>query len=152
MRRVFWLNIAKSGVYLRYRHCFKLFRELRKESEFRQWCCQNSTKVWERKRKSGREKILNFGNHVIEISAAQTSWPSGVWSVNCPKRNQLWKCHCRNRGVKKNFVVIVEMPLPKMGEKKILVAKIWWEIKKKSATSTIFLQHFYNKSQVISYY
>ena len=99
----FWLNIAKSGVYLRYRHCFKLFRELRKESEFRQWCCQNSTKVWERKRKSGREKILNFGNHVIEILAAQTGWPSGVWSVKCPKRNQLWQCHCRNRGVKKKF-------------------------------------------------
>ena len=32
----------------------------------------NSTKVWEKKRKSGREKILNFGNHIIEISAAQT--------------------------------------------------------------------------------
>ena len=30
---VFWPNITKSGVYLRYRHCFKLFRELRKESE-----------------------------------------------------------------------------------------------------------------------
>ena len=35
-RGVFWPNIAKSGVYLRYRHCSKLFRELRKESEFRQ--------------------------------------------------------------------------------------------------------------------
>ena len=34
--------------------------------------CWNSTKVWEKKRKSGREKILNFGNHIIEISAAQT--------------------------------------------------------------------------------
>ena len=27
-----------------------------------------------------------------------------------------------------------------------------WGIKKKSATSTIFLQHFHNKSQVINYY
>ena len=34
--------------------------------------CWNSTKVWEKKRKSGREKILNFGNHIIEISTAQT--------------------------------------------------------------------------------
>ena len=34
--------------------------------------CWNSTKVWEKKRKSGREKILNFGNHIIEIPVAQT--------------------------------------------------------------------------------
>ena len=84
--RVFWLNIAKSGVYLRYRHCFKLFRELRKESEFQQRYCRNSTKVWERKRTSGREKILNFGNHITKIPAVQTCWPSGcevlkVWST-----------------------------------------------------------------------
>ena len=78
-RRVFWPNIVKFGVYLRYRHCSKLFRELRKESEFRKRCCRNSTKVWERKRKSGREKILNFGNHITEIPATQTYWPK----INC---------------------------------------------------------------------
>ena len=45
------------------------------------------------------------------------------------------------------------IPLPKMGgKKKIMVAEIWGGIKKKSAMSTIFLQHFHNKSQVISYY
>ena len=53
-----------------------------------------------RERKSGREKILNFGNHINEIPA---------------DRNQLWQCHCRNRGKKK----FVAMPLPKMGGKKI---------------------------------
>ena len=38
-------------------------------------------------------------------------------------------------------------------KKKIVVAKITYEeLKKKSATSTIFLQHFHNKSQVINYY
>ena len=112
-----------------YRHCFKLFKELRKESEFWQRCCQNSTKVWERKRKSGREKILNFGNHVIEILAAQI----------CSQRNQLWQCHCRNRRVKKIIVAIVAMSLPKMGEKKI-VAEIWGGIKKK----VLRPQYFYN--------
>ena len=71
---VFLINIAKFGVYLHYRNCSKLFRELRKESKFRQRCCRNSTKVWERKRKSGREKILNFGNHITEIPVAQTCW------------------------------------------------------------------------------
>ena len=33
-----------------------------------------------------------------------------------------------------------------------MVGEIWGGIKKKNATSTIFLQHFHNKSQVISYY
>ena len=38
-------------------------------------------------------------------------------------------------------------------KKNIVVAKITYEeLKKKSATSTIFLQHFHNKSQVINYY
>ena len=56
--------------------------------------------------------------------------------------------------VGKFFLAIVTMPLPKMGGKKIVVAKITCEElkKKKSATSTIFLQHFHNKSHVISYY
>ena len=42
---VFWLNIAKSEIYLRYRYCFNLFSEMRKESEFQQHRCRNSTKV-----------------------------------------------------------------------------------------------------------
>ena len=33
-----------------------------------------------------------------------------------------------------------------------MVAEIWGGIKKKNAMSTIFLQHVYNKSHVISYY
>ena len=37
-------------------------------------------------------------------------------------------------------------------EKKIVIAEIWGGIKKISATSTIFLQHFHNKSHVINYY
>ena len=55
----------------------------------------------------------------------------------------------------KKKIAIVAMALPKMGGKKnnkIMVAEIWGGIKKKNATSTIFLQHFHNKSQVISYY
>ena len=103
---VFWPNIAKFEVYLRYRHCSKLFREMGKESEFRQRCCRNSTKVWERKRKSGREKILNFGNHITKIPTVQTCWPK----TNCgnaiveigEKKNlwQLWQCHCQKWGEK----------------------------------------------------
>ena len=117
---VIWLNITKFGVYLRYRHCFNLFKEMRKESEFKQWCCRNSTKVGERKRKSGREKILNFDNVITEILVVRTNCPSvccvlEVWSAQ--KRNQLWQCHCWNRGIF-FLVAIVAMPLPKMGGEK----------------------------------
>ena len=53
----------------------------------------------------------------------------------------------------KKSVAIGAVLLPNMGgKKKLVVAEIWGGIKKKSATSTIFLQHFHNKSQVISYY
>ena len=74
---------------------------------------------------------MNFGNHITEILAAQTAAQVG------PKGKP-----------------IVVMPLLKMGgkEKKKKVAKIWGGIKKKNAMSTIFLQHFHNKSQVTSYY
>ena len=98
---------------MRYRHCFKLFRELRKESE-----------------KVGISVITllkflltetNCGNVIVEIGKKKILW-------------QLWQCHCQK------------------WEEKKLVAKIWGGIKKKSATSTIFLQHFHNKSQVISCY
>ena len=57
---------------------------------------------------------------------------------NKKKKQQLWQWHCRKWEEKNN--------------NKIMVAEIWGGIKKKNATSTIFLQHFHNKSQVISYY
>ena len=54
---------------------------------------------------------------------------------------------------KKKFMAIVAMPLPKMGGKiKQWLPKSGKELKKKSVTFTIFLQHFHNKLQVISYY
>ena len=126
---VFLLNIAKFGIYLHYSHCLKLFRELRKESEFRQRCCQNSTKVWKRKRKSRREKILNYGNGITEIPAAQTYW----------LRNQLWQCHCWNRRKKiygnygnaiaenrrKKKIVVVEITYEELKKKKCYVYNIF---------------------------
>ena len=125
--RVFWLNIAKSGVYLRYRHCFKLFRELRKESEFQQRYCRNSTKVWERKRKSGREKILNFDNHITEILVAQTCWPKTNCGNAIAKIGE--KKFCGNCG---NAIA------ENRRKKKIMVAKIWGGIKKKCYVHNIF--------------
>ena len=120
-KRVFWLIIAKSRIYLHYSHCLKLFRELRKESEFRQRCCRNSTKVWERK----REKILNFGNGIIEIPADR--------EINCGntiaeigKKNflwQLWQCHCRKWEEKK--IVVAEITCEEFKKKKCYVYNIF---------------------------
>ena len=133
-KRVFWLIIAKSRIYLHYSHCLKLFRELRKESEFRQRCCRNSTKVWERK----REKILNFGNGIIEIPAdRETNCGNAIAEIGKKKI-------CGNCG---NAIA------ENGRKKKIVVAEITCEeLKKKSVMSTIFLQYFHNKSQVINYY
>ena len=58
--RVFWLNIAESRVYLRYGHCSKLFRELRKESEFWQRRCQNSNKSIREKEKKWERENFEF--------------------------------------------------------------------------------------------
>ena len=43
--RVFWVNIAKSEVNLRYRYYSKLFGILRREIEFGYYRCRNSPKV-----------------------------------------------------------------------------------------------------------
>ena len=57
------------------------------------------------------------------------------------------------QGKKKKIVAIVTMPLPKQGKKKKQwLPKYGEELKKISAASTIFLQHFHNKSHVINYY
>ena len=70
---VFWLNIAKFKVNWCYRYCFKLFNELRKEKELRQYYRRNSTKVGERKIKSRREKFLIFGNGIAAILSAHSA-------------------------------------------------------------------------------
>ena len=65
----------------------------------------------------------NCGNAIAEIGRKKNLW-------------QLWQCHCRKWEEKKNSGCQNHI----------------WGIKKKSATSTIFLQYFHNKSQVINYY
>ena len=89
------LNITKFKVNWCYRYCFKLFNNLRKEKELRQYHCRNSTKVGERKIKSRREKFLIFGNGIATIPSAHSTAP-----------------------VEKKILAIVAMPLPKMKKKK----------------------------------
>ena len=138
-----WILLNSKLICVTY--CSNLFRNLRKESEFRQYHCRNLIKVGERKRKSGREKFLIFGNTITEIPSAHTCCPSGCSKCECAQGKP-------NAGIF-FFLAIVAMPLPKMGGKKNSGCRNYmWGIKKKSATTTIFLQHFHNKSQVISYY
>ena len=96
---VFWVNIVKSKLNLLYRYCLKLIRELRKEKEFRQQCCQNSTKIGERKRKRWREKEEEFRQHCYRNSSAQIP----ARPVSCV----LKKSNCSNAiaeiGKKRNF-------------------------------------------------
>ena len=91
------LNIAKFKVNWCCRYCFKLFNNLRKEKELRQYHCRNSTKVGERKIKSRREKFLIFGNGIAAIPSARLG--------------------------KKNLAIVV-MPLPKMKKKKKMLRNL----------------------------
>ena len=68
---------------------------------------------YEKERKRGRKNILNFGDHITEILAAQICWP---------------KTNCGNAIAKigKKILTIVAMALPKMGGKKS-DSEIWGE-------------------------
>ena len=64
---------------------------MRKEKEFRQQCCRNSTKIGERERqKGGERKKRNFGNTVTEIPLPK------MLPVQL-KEKQLRQRHCQNR-------------------------------------------------------
>ena len=76
---------------------------------------------------------------LLPIPAAQV----GARSVSARKENQMMGKKIGNSG---NAIAEIGK------EKKIVVAEIWGGIKKISVTFTIFLQHFHNKSHVISYY
>ena len=111
--RVFWLNIAISNLNQYYRYYLNLIGKLRREKEFRQQCCRNSTKIGERKRKSGREKAEEFRQHCYRNSfarnAARSVKKKAIAATPLPKKE------------KKNIVLtIVAMPLPKMEKKKIM--------------------------------
>ena len=88
-------------------------------------------KVWERRRKRGREKMLNFGNVNTEIPLPN-SCCLGVkcaWSTQSEKK-KLWQTNCGNAIAeirKKKIVTIVAMALPKMGKKK----KWFWNLRSK---------------------
>ena len=114
--RVFWVNIAIFKLNLLYRYCLKLIKELRKEKEFRQQCCRNSTKIRREKDKQMERERRGISATLLSKFLCPNFCPS---CVLCEKK-QLRQCHCRNRKKKKKFLAIVAMALPKMGKKKIV--------------------------------
>ena len=103
-----------------YRYCSNLFRNIRKESEFRQYHCRNSTKVEETKRKSGREKFFIFDNTITIIPSAHTYCPYMLpeWVLEVWVRARKTKCGNGIAEIGKKILAIVAMPLPKMKKKK----------------------------------
>ena len=67
--------------------------------------------------------MLNFGNGDTEFPLPSSA--ARAWSARSEKEkkkkltNELWQCHCRNRGLNFFFLAIVAMALPKMGGKKV---------------------------------
>ena len=96
--RVFWVNIAKSEVNLRYSYCSKLFGILRREIEFRYYRCRNSTKSMREKKKKVERENVEFRQRWYRISSAQFCCPC----VECPKwkgknkKNKIWQTNCGN--------------------------------------------------------
>ena len=68
---VFWVNIAKFKVNLRYRNCWKLIGKLRRETEFRQRDCRNSAKKQEREEAKGERENVEFRQWDCRNSTAQ---------------------------------------------------------------------------------
>ena len=117
---VFWVNIAKYELYFSYRNRWKLFRIVRKESEFQYHHCRNSTKsMREKKKKRGERKcsvsVMWIPKFFCPLPAARVWSVRGVRKVKRKKKLwQLWQYHRR-----------------KWEEKKIMVVEIWEGIKKK---------------------
>ena len=100
--------------------------------------------------------MLNLGNGDTEFPLPSSA--ARVWSARSKKEKRKMKIDKQivamplpEQGYKFFFLAIVAMTLPKMGEKKGY--EICERVKKqKVVMSTIFLQHFHNKSHMISYY
>ena len=87
---VFWVNIAKSEINLHYKNCSNLFGILRREIEFRYYCCRNSTKSMREKKKKVERENVEFRQWGYRISYAQFCCPGvrGVRGVPEVKRKK----------------------------------------------------------------
>ena len=87
-----------------------------------------------------REKVGERKFSILVITLPKFLLPKladrvGVKCSKCPKRNQLWQCHCRNREVKKNC----GNTIAENGRKKLWLPKSGEELKKKCYVYNIFI-------------
>ena len=116
---VFWLNIVKFEVNLRYKYCSNLFRDVRKESEFRQYHYRNSTKSRKEKKKKWEREIFDFRQHHHRNSFCPDLLPSGCLKCECVQGKPIVAMALSKQGFFFFFfLAIVAMPLLEMGGKK----------------------------------
>ena len=86
--RVFWVDIVKSEVNLRYKNCLNLFGILKREIEFRYYRCRNSTKSMREKKKKVERENIELWQRGYRISCAQFCYPGvrGVLEVKRKKK------------------------------------------------------------------
>ena len=88
-------------------------------------------KVWERRRKRWREKILNFDNVDTEIPLS--NFAAGcercAWSAQSEKKKKIWQTNCGNAIAKigKKNCNNCGNDIAKNGEKKKSGSEIWGE-------------------------
>ena len=129
--RVFWVNIAISKLNLLYRYCLKLIGELKKEKEFWQQCCQNSTKI----RREKDKKVERERRGISATLLPKFLYPNFCLSCVLCEKKQLRQCHCRNRKKRKFFFGNCGNGIAENGKKKIWM-ELWqchcrkWEEKK----------------------
>ena len=119
-------------------------------SHFQQWHCH---KIFSSYFGNGIAIIGFFFQHIPFRAHSSHTRASGISIITLPKfllpeplaraqkRNQLWQCHCRNRGRKKNCSNCGNAIAENGRENKIVVAEIWEGIKKKKVLRS---QYFYN--------
>ena len=94
-------------------------------------------KVWERRRKRWREKMLNFGNGDTEFplpnsaACARSAWSEKEKIFKRKLTSELWQCHCRNKGIK-FFFSNCGNGIAENGGKKKWFWNLWKSKKKKS--------------------
>ena len=97
---------------------------------------------------------INCGNAIAEIEKKKiwNNCGNGIAEIGWGKKLHLvYGNAIAEIGGKIFFFGNCGNPIAENGKEKKVVFEIWGGIKK-NATSTIFLQHFHNKLQVISYY
>ena len=96
---VFWVNIAKFKVNLRYRNRSNLFGILKREIEFQYYHCRNSNKSMREKKKKAERENVEFRQWGYQISCAQFCCPGvkGVRGVlEVKRKKKFWQTNCGN--------------------------------------------------------